>query len=184
MTPVKKGKTVGRTGLKSDRDLTNAEKIIYGLKNRGMTIATAESMTAGSFGHALTRVPGSSSVYKGGVIVYTKELKKQLLGIPDELLNKGLVTPEITLEMANRTLDCFNVDYAVAVTGNAGPSTDEGCGGVGEVYWAIVDCTGRSEVFEHHIFGNRDAVRKKATGFGLRNFRDFLDNEPQKMTVI
>lgn len=184
MTPENKGKPVGRTGLKSDRDLTNAEKIIYGLIGRSMTIATAESMTAGSFGHALTRVPGSSRVYKGGVIVYTKELKKQLLGIPEELLNKGLVTPEITLAMANRTLDLFNVDYAVAVTGNAGPTTDEGGGGVGEVYWAIVDCTGRSEVYEHHIFGNRDDVRIKATGYGLRNLRDFLDTEPQKLTVI
>ncbi|MCX6647112.1 MAG: CinA family protein [bacterium] len=184
MIPYPKGKPTGRTGLKSDRDLTNAEKIIYGLIDRKMTVATAESITAGGFGQALTRVPGSSRVYKGGVIVYTKELKKQLLGITDELLNKGLVTPELSLEMARRTLDLFNVDYAVGVTGNAGPTTDEGGGGVGEVYWAVCNASGKSEIFEYHLFGNRDEVRMKAVANGLRNLRDFMDSDDQKLSVI
>lgn len=184
MTHDQHGKPTGRTGLKSDHDVTNAEKIIYGFIDRKMTIATAESITAGGFGQALTRVPGSSRVYKGGVIVYTKELKKQLLGIPDELLKKGLVTPELTLEIAKRTLDIFNVDYAIASTGNAGPTTDEGGGGVGEVYWAVCNAAGRSEVFEHHLFGNRDEVRKKAVSNGLRNLRDFMDADDHKLSVI
>jgi PncC family amidohydrolase len=175
MEKEKKGKATFRTGLKTDRDLANAETIIYSLRGREMTLATAESMTAGAFGHALTRVAGSSLVYKGGVIVYTKELKKRLLGLPDDLLDKGLITPEITTEMARKTLEIFNVNIAVAVTGNAGPTSNDKSAGVGQVYWAIVDDTGRREISDHNIFGNRDDVRRKAIGFGLRLLRDFIE---------
>lgn len=170
-----KGQATFRTGLKSDRDLANAEKIIYGLRARKKTLASAESMTAGAFGHAITRVTGSSLVYKGGVIVYTKELKKRLLGLPDDLLDKGLVTPEITIEIARKTLEIFNVNFAVAVTGNAGPTSNDSSAGVGQVYWAIVENTGRHEITDHNIFGNRDDVRRKAIGFGLCLVRDFIE---------
>jgi PncC family amidohydrolase len=177
MEDLTPGKPTGRTGLKSDRDLTNAEKIIFGLKKRGMTIATAESMTAGGFGMALTRVSGSSLVYKGGVIVYTRETKKLLLGLPDEILDTGLVTPATTLAMAEKALEIFSVDFGVAVTGNAGPTSDEGDAGVGRVYWAVVDKGGREVVETFNIFGNRDAVRTKAITHGLRVVRDFLETE-------
>ncbi|MFH1677013.1 MAG: CinA family protein, partial [bacterium] len=93
---------LGRIGPKSDKDLGNAEKIIFGLKIKNKRIATAESVTAGGFGVALTRVPGSSQVYVGGFVVYNRELKKLLLNIPDSILDAGLVTPELTIEMAKR----------------------------------------------------------------------------------
>ena len=175
MTKKIKGHPAGRIGgIKADKDLTNAEKVIFGLKKQGLTISTAESCTAGGFGHALTRVPGSSIVYKGGVVTYTRETKKQLLNLPDGLMDAGLVTPEITMAMAQAALKIFNTDYAVAVTGNAGPTSDTGGAGVGTVYWAIVSRKGREKIGNYDLFGNRDAVRAKAVTEGLRMLRNFL----------
>ncbi len=171
----KRSQGSSRIGPKADKDLTNAEKIIFGLKERGLTVASAESVTAGGFGYALTRVPGSSRVFKGGVAVYTRAAKKQFLNISDALMDRGLVTPEITLEMAHKVLELLDVDYGVACTGNAGPTTEEGSAGVGRIYWAIVDSKGREEVAECDHFGNRDAVRSKTITAGLRLLRNFIE---------
>jgi len=175
MTPEEAGKHVGRIGPKSDKDLTNAEKIIYGLKKLGQTISSAESMTAGGMGYALTRVSGSSSVYKGGVAVYTRETKKLLLNIPDDLLETGTVTPAMTLTLAEKAMDLFKTDYAIAVTGNAGPTRDDEHAGVGTVYWAVVHRDGKNSVEKFDIFGGRDDVRSKAVTEGLRVLRNFID---------
>jgi len=175
MTSGETGQPVGRIGPKADKDLTNAEKIIYKLREKSMTICSAESMTAGGMGYALTRVPGSSKVFKGGVMVYTRETKKLLLSIPDDLLDTGLVTPAMTLALAEKALELFKTDYAIAVTGNAGPTSDEGSAGVGTVYWAVVEAKGRNTVADFDIFGNRDAVREKAVMHGLRVLRNFIE---------
>ncbi len=175
MTPDQTGQPVGRIGPKSDKNLTNAEKIIFGLLKSGKTISSAESMTAGGMGYALTRVPGSSKVYKGGVNVYTRETKKLLLDLPDDLLDTGLITPAITLAMAAKALELFKTDYAVAVTGNAGPTKNDDSSSVGRVYWAVVDASGNEEVKDFDIFGKRDEVREKAVTNGLRTLRNFIE---------
>lgn len=169
------GQPLGRIGPKSDKDLTNAEKIIFGMIASKQTISSAESMTAGGFGCALTRVPGASRAYIGGYITYTRNMKKRLLDIPDDLLDKGLVTPDLTLEMARRVRDQFDTDLGVAVTGNAGPTADAGGESVGRVYWAVAHRDGREDVQSFDFFGNRDAVREKAITDGLRMLRNFLE---------
>jgi PncC family amidohydrolase len=171
------GTSSGRIGPKSDKDLTNAEKIIFSLIAWKKSISTAESVTAGGFSEALTRVPGASRTYVGGLITYTRQTKKQLLNIPDEILDKGLVTPEITIEMAKRTREFFNTDYAVACTGNAGPTSDAGNASVGRVYFAIVSREGKEEAQSFDFFGNRDAVREKSITDGLRMVRNFMERE-------
>ncbi|HDS30980.1 MAG TPA: CinA family protein, partial [Firmicutes bacterium] len=152
----RKGHPTGKVGIRTDKDLTNAEKVIFTLKARNQTISCAESCTAGGFGYALTRVPGSSIVFKGGVITYTRETKSLLLKLDDGLMDSGLVSPEITLEMAKAVLRLFDTDYSAGVTGNAGPTTDTGGAGVGRVYWAVVDKSGRNIVKTFDLFGNRD----------------------------
>jgi len=175
MSPGKAEQPVGRTGIKLDKDLTNAEKIIFGLLKKEKTICSAESMTAGKMGFCLTRVPGSSRVYMGGLITYTRETKKLLLGIDEALMDTGLITPALTLQMALKALEKFGTDYACAVTGNAGPSRDDDSAGVGRVYWAVVNNRGAEDVKHFDIFGGRDDVRDKATTHGLRMVRDFVD---------
>ena len=164
------GMPMGRIGPKSDKDLTNAEKIISGLAELKRTVATAESMTAGGLGYALTRVPGSSKVYVGGFVTYIRDVKQRLLEIPDEICDKGLVTPEITLEMARRVREKFDTYYGLSCTGNAGPTSDAGHASVGRVYIAVADKTGRESVQSFDFFGNRDAVREKAVTAGLGCF--------------
>lgn len=177
----KAGQPMGRIGPKEDKDLTNAEKIIFGLAERELTVATAESVTGGGFGMALTRVPGSSKVYKGGVVTYTREAKKLLLGLPDQLLETGLVSPAVTLAMAEKTIEFFQTDYAVAVTGNAGPGVNEGGGSVGRIYWVVVSKHGKDVMQDFDLFGNRDAVRSKAVTEGLRVLRNAIERDELKM---
>ena len=125
----------------------------------GKTIATAESLTGGGIGSALTAVAGSSAVYKGGIISYTNEIKHNVLGVSTESLEKhGAVSAPVAEQMASGVRRIINSDIAVSVTGLAGPSGDEFGNPVGTVYIGYEDSQRR--VTEHYLFdGNREAVR-------------------------
>ncbi|HEX9744666.1 MAG TPA: CinA family protein [bacterium] len=164
-----------RVGISTDKDISNADFIIFKMKSLGLTISSAESVTAGGFGSALTRIPGSSAVYKGGVQAYTREVKKKILHIPDEVLDKGLVTPETTMAMAQAAIKLFDTTFAAACTGNAGPTTDDAEGSIGRIYWVVIDRNGNSDTKEHDFAGNRDEVRTKAVTNGLRMVRNFVE---------
>lgn len=125
----------------------------------GKTIATAESLTGGGIGAALTSVPGSSAVYKGGVISYTNEIKIALLGVSNAALEMyGAVSAPVAEQMAAGVRKLLNVDVAVSVTGLAGPDGDEFGNPVGTVYIGYHDAL-RSVVQHHCFFGNRESVR-------------------------
>ena len=101
-----------------------SSKVIEILK--GKTLATAESCTGGGIGAALTAVPGSSAVYKGGVVSYTNDVKMGVLGVPTEWIEKyGAVSPWVAMEMASGVRGLLHTDVAVSVTGLAGPGGDE-----------------------------------------------------------
>ena len=92
---------------------------------RGKTLVTAESLTGGGIGAALTQVPGSSEVYKGGVICYTNWLKENILGVPGEILARdGAVSRPTAEHLASGVRALLKADVAVAVTGLAGPGGD------------------------------------------------------------
>ena len=125
----------------------------------GKTLATAERITGGGIGSALTAVPGSSAVYKGGIISYTNEVKEKILGVSRETLEThGAVSVQTAEEMAIGARKLLNADVAVSVTGLAGPGGDEFGNPVGTV------CIGFSNQWEsfamrHHFDGDRDQVR-------------------------
>ena len=101
----------------------------------GKTLVTAESLTGGGIGAALTAVPGSSQVYKGGVISYTNWVKKNILGVPGEILETyGAVSAQTAQAMAWGVRELLKADVAVAVTGLAGPGGDEFGNPVGTVF--------------------------------------------------
>ncbi len=107
------------------------------IKNK-YTLATAESVTGGMIGSTLIGAPGASSVFKGGIIAYGAEAKKQLLGVRDQTVQKhGAVSAEVAKEMAIGAIKTFNSDIAVSVTGIAGPSGVENKP-VGLYYFCIV----------------------------------------------
>ena len=134
----------------------------------GRTIATAESLTGGGIGAELTSVPGSSAVYKGGIISYTNEIKNRLLGVPADVLEKyGAVSAPVAEAMAEGARKVLQVDAAVSVTGLAGPSGDEYGNPVGTVFIGVASdsktCSG------HYVFaGDRDAVRFQTVEAALR----------------
>ena len=88
----------------------------------GKTVATAESCTAGLVSSAIAALPGASTYFKGGVVTYVNELKTQLLGVSEELLAEhGAVSEECARAMVSGAVERLGTDYAVAVTGYAGP---------------------------------------------------------------
>lgn len=100
------------------------------------TVATAESLTGGLVSAALTAVPGSSAVYRGGVIPYATDLKTSLLDIPKLTMNHGPVSAEVVAAMAVNAAYLLDADFGVATTGVAGPDYQDGHV-VGTVFIAV-----------------------------------------------
>ena len=127
----------------------------------GKTLGTAESLTGGGIGAALTAVSGSSAVYKGGVISYTNEIKHNVLGVSQEVLDRyGAVSPWVAGEMVSGVRKLLNADIAVSVTGLAGPGGDEFGNPVGTVYIGYEDHQ-RSVVRHFRFVGDRESVRSQ-----------------------
>ena len=134
---------------------------------KGKTLVTAESCTGGGIGNALTAIPGSSSVYKGGVISYCNELKEQILGVSREVLVQfGAVSAPVALAMAAGARKLMHADIAVSVTGLAGPDGDDFGNPVGMIYIGYEDDTG-NVVREFSFSGDREAVRTQAIAAAL-----------------
>ncbi len=133
----------------------------------GKTLVTAESCTGGGIGAALTAVPGSSAVYKGGVICYTNWVKEQILHVDANLLEKhGAVSEPVAAAMAAGVRRLLNADFALSVTGLAGPGGDEYGNPVGTVYIGFQSAA--CETVEKFIFaGDRESVRQQAVRAAL-----------------
>ncbi len=103
-----------------------------------LTLATAESCTAGSIASVITAIPGSSRFYKGGIVAYSDEVKTNLLGVnPETLATKGAVSEETVIEMAKGAMKSMNADCAVATSGIAGPTGGTPDKPVGTVWIAV-----------------------------------------------
>jgi nicotinamide-nucleotide amidase len=108
------------------------------LKQEGKTVSTAESLTGGKIASTLVSVPGSSAYYKGSMVTYSAETKISLLNVsPKTIESNTVVSAEVALEMVKGVKEKLQTNYAVAVTGNAGPTTDKNDKSVGLVYVAI-----------------------------------------------
>ena len=132
------------------------------------TLVTAESCTGGGIGAALTAIPGSSAVYKGGIISYSNELKIQLLGVNADTLNdKGAVSLEVAKQMAEGVRRSLRADYAVSVTGLAGPDGDSYGNPVGTVYIGFSNTN--KCIARHYLFhGDREDIRNQAVSAALQ----------------
>lgn len=139
-----------------------ASEVLTALRKRGLSLATAESCTGGLVGGALTAIPGSSDIYRGGIISYINQVKMGLLGVPEELLTQyGAVSAPVAEAMARGAAQVLGADVAVSTTGLAGPGGDDYGNSVGTVYLA---CAFRGKVKSvcRHISGNREQVRISA----------------------
>lgn len=134
---------------------------------QGKTLVTAESLTGGGIGAALTAISGSSAIYKGGVISYTNAVKEAVLGVPGAVLEeKGAVSEPVAKAMAEGVRRLLQADVAVSVTGLAGPGGDEYGNPVGTVF--IGYCDARKTIVKHCVFqGGREAVRHQTVKTAL-----------------
>ena len=135
---------------------------------KGKTLSTAESCTGGGIGAALTAIPGSSAVYKGGDISYTNEIKQSILNVDGGLLEGyGAVSESVAIAMAEGAKKLLKTDIAVSVTGLAGPDGDDRGNPVGLVYIGYAD-NGTTTCKKCYFEGNRDSVRSQAIAAALR----------------
>ena len=119
------------------------EKLGEELRERGLTIAVAESCTGGLLGSRITDVPGSSEYFLGGVIAYQNEVKEALLHVPhDVIASQGAVSPQTAAAMAVGCRDLFSCDIAVSITGIAGPGGGSEEKPVGLTYIGLATETG------------------------------------------
>ncbi len=157
-------------------DVPNLETVVLELlKAAGKTAGTAESCTGGLIAKRLTDVPGSSAVFKGGVVSYCNEIKAAVLGVPEELLDEyGAVSEPVAKAMAEGVRRVLNCDLAVSVTGVAGPGSDERGNPAGLVYVALA-ADGYTEVRTLRLSGaSRERVRITAAHHALDLMRKYL----------
>ena len=122
------------------------------LKKKGKTVATAESLTGGKIASTLVSVPGSSVYYKGSFVTYSAETKINVLNVSKATIDlHSAVSKEVALEMARGVKQKLQTNYAIAVTGNAGPTKDSNNKEVGSVCIALV--TDEKELVEEFNFG-------------------------------
>lgn len=120
-------------------DVDSLEEVCFALlKDRVLTVGTAESCTGGLLAKLLTDLPGSSAVFRGGVVSYTNGVKAGLLGVPQDLLDRyGAVSPQVAEAMAQGAKAALGCDIALSTTGVAGPDADDRGNPIGLVYLGL-----------------------------------------------
>lgn len=130
------------------------------------SVAVAESLTGGGVGEAITQQAGASAYFRGGVIAYSNEIKREVLGVSEEILaSHGAVSGECALAMARSVRRLFHTDLGLATTGVAGPDPLEGKS-VGTVFIALAG-EDLHEVRALTLTGDRDQIRAQTVAAAL-----------------
>lgn len=156
-----------------------AEKTIAAyLTQNQQTLALAESCTGGYLSHLITALPGSSTYYKGGIVAYSNEIKTRILQIPEQILmQEGAVSETTVILMANNVKSLFKSDYAIAISGIAGPGGGSIEKPVGTV-WVAID--GQNKTISHLFqFGNieREMIIRKTAIYSLALLYDVIHSK-------
>jgi nicotinamide-nucleotide amidase len=163
-----------RPYLFAERDASVAELVLAACRERGLTVATAESCTGGMIAERLTAVPGSSDVFLGAIVAYANDVKTRELGVERTILEQeGAVSAQTAAAMAAGVRARLGADVAVAVTGVAGPSGGTAQKPVGLVY-VHAETPGGGRGVELQFPGDRDAIRRRASVTALHLIRRLL----------
>lgn len=160
------------TGI--DNDASLEENIGKLLSKNGLTVATAESMTGGKVAATLVSVAGASAYFKGSIVSYSAETKINLLNVSEQTIKEhSVVSKAVALEMARGAKEKLQTNYAIAITGNAGPTTDNTDKTVGVVYIALVSDDSENS-FEFNFGQPREKVINRTVSKALETLQKEL----------
>jgi nicotinamide-nucleotide amidase len=150
----------------------HAKNVVANLREKGESVAVAESVTAGGLGAAITHAPGASHVFIGGIIAYTNDVKINALGIAPSLISEhGVVSEEVANAMADAIREKFGTTWGIATTGIAGPGAYEGIA-EGTVWVAIRGPI--NESIQLQLDSGREAIRTGAISSAIGTFARIL----------
>ena len=159
--------------MKNIKELT--KKIIQKLTKKSQTISFAESCTGGRIAAVFTAISGASEVLHGACITYSNEIKHQWLGVTQEVLeNHGAVSEPCVAQMLEGIQKMTGSDYAIAVSGIAGPTGGTEFKPVGTVYIGV-KTPFELQVFHCHFDGPREAVQEQSTQFAIEKMAEVLE---------
>lgn len=144
------------------------------LSKKRLSLTVCESCTGGLLGSMITSIPGSSKYFKGGIIAYSNEVKKNVVGVKEHTLKtSGAVSEQTAQQMAQSTRKIIKSNIAISITGIAGPGGGTKEKPVGTVFIAIAD-NKKIKVYKFHFKGNRNQIRKKVCFQALKLIIDFI----------
>lgn len=147
------------------------------LRQRNLTIATAESCTGGLVGHRITNASGSSDYYLGSVVAYAYSVKVRVLGVNWETLDShGAVSRETVAEMASGARQALDSDVGIAVSGIAGPGGGTPDKPVGLI-WLGLDTPDGNHTRQHNFEGDRIAIKEQAAEAAMQFVIDYLEGK-------
>jgi nicotinamide-nucleotide amidase len=158
-----------------DKKISNVIEQVHEIfKKRGLTLSVAESCTGGLISHYITVLPGASSFFEAGVVTYSAEAKKKILGISPSTIKKyGVVSESTAGEMAENVRSLTGTDYALSTTGNLGPDVlEEKEKGI--IYIAVSK-TGQTISKEVRLTGNREENKEAASLSALNLLIEVLE---------
>ena len=162
-------------------DVDSLEAVCFSLlQAQGLTLGTAESCTGGLIAKLITDRPGSSAIFRGGIVSYTNEVKHRVLGVPQDLLDTyGAVSPQVAEAMARGAKQALGCDIALSSTGVAGPDPDDRGNPIGLVYLGIAwgdQCVVKA--LHAGTMATRERVRNQAAQHSLDLLRRHLTGLP------
>ena len=155
-----------------------SERIGRALKARRASVTTAESCTGGWVAKVITDIAGSSAWFERGFVTYSNQAKSQMIGVkPETLAAHGAVSEPVVVEMAIGALKAARADYAISISGIAGPDGGSDDKPVGTVWFGFASVSGQGITRRECFPGDREAVRRQATAYALQTlWQHFLQN--------
>ncbi len=165
------------TAIITDVQLTRLSRTVgERLAARQATVTAAESCTGGWIAKVLTDIAGSSVWFQRGFVTYSNQAKQQMVGVSAEALERfGAVSEPVVREMARGAQRLAGADYALSVSGFAGPDGGTPEQPVGTVWLALACASGEVLTRCEQFPGDREAVRRQATAWALQMLQDYLD---------
>ena len=162
----------------NEYDMIELQKLLRANKQ---TITVAESCTGGLIASMITKIAGSSDIFNGSIVSYSNKIKNQELNVKIETLEKfGAVSIEVVKEMLDGVIYKFDADYAIAISGIAGPGGETINKPIGTVVIGICDRKAYKMVDIYSFKGTREEVQKQAAEYSLKEISKFLSNTLDK----